>query len=67
MTSIGTLKPLERRKLHFACSLKTPQTPTYDIRFMLALKTFICTLVLAFKSPNTVFVASFDFLSFNTA
>ena len=60
MTSTGTLKPL-KRKWKFACSLIAPQTQTYDTPVILDLKYFIRTLVLAFKSPNTVFVASLLF------
>ena len=60
MTSTATLKPL-KLKSQYSCSLIAPQTQTYDTPVMLALKCFICTLVLAFKSPNTVFVASLHF------
>ena len=56
LTSTGTLKPL-KWKWQFAYSSIAPQTQTYDTLVMLALKSFIGTLVIAFKSPNTVFVA----------
>ena len=60
MTCTATLKPL-KRKWYFSCSLIAPQTQVYDNPVILALKFFIRTLVLAFKSPNTVFVASLLF------
>ena len=60
MTSTATLKPL-KLKWQYACSLIAPQAQTYDTPVMLALKCFIRTLVLAFKSPNTVSVASLLF------
>ena len=53
MTSAGNLKPL-KCKLHIASFLM------YHTPVMLALKCFICTLLLAFKSPNTLFAALFD-------
>ena len=56
LTSTGTLKPL-KWKWQFAYSSIAPQTQTYDTLVMLALKSFIGTLVIAFKSSNTVFVA----------
>ena len=56
MTSTPTLKPL-KNKLQYACSLIALQTQTYDTSVLLAFKFFTRTLVLAFKSTNTVFVA----------
>ena len=60
MTSTGALKRLKCKWAIF-CSLIAPQTQTYNTPVMLALKRFIRSLVLVFKSPNTVFVASLLF------
>ena len=60
MTSTGTLKRL-KRELQYTCSLVAPQIRAYDTLVNLSLKSFFCTLVLAFKSPSKVFVASFLF------
>ena len=60
MTTTETLKRLKCKWAIFCC-LIAPQNQTYNTRVMLALKCFIRTLVLAFKSPNTVFVASLLF------
>ena len=66
MTSTGTLKRL-KQEWQYTCSLIALQTQTYDTLVKLSLKSFIRALVLAFKFPNTIFVASFLFLSINTA
>ena len=56
-TTSKTKNPL-KRKWQYALSLRSLQTQTYDTSVMLAFKFFTRTLVPAFKSPNTVFVAS---------
>ena len=60
MTSTGNLKPV-KCKLHIASSLM------YHTLVMLALKCFIRTLLIAFKSPNTLFAACLLFSVFNTS
>ena len=57
MISARTLKPL-KRNWQYTCSLIAVKTQTCDTPVMLALKCFIRTLDLPFKSPNTVFVDS---------
>ena len=57
MTSARTLKPL-KCNWQYTCSLIAPKTQTCDTPVMLALKCFIRSLVLPFKSQDTVFVDS---------
>ena len=54
MTSNATLRSVKRRKWQLGSFLIAPQTPTYDTPVILAFKCFSSTLVLAFKSLNTV-------------
>ena len=73
MISTSTLKPL-KRKLQYACSLIIlgslkllifdfcSNFKAYDTSVMLALKRFISSLVLAFKSPNKRICSFFGLL-----
>ena len=60
MTSRRALKRIKCKRAIF-CSLIAPQTQTYDTLVVLGLKCFSRTLVIAFKSPNTVFIFSLRF------